>query len=92
MKLINLNAQRCLGLNFVEVMALYRVFSAGRFKCSGASPKVTPAAYLSEGYVLKIKKNLTNKFCLNCIEYFFSNKGLRVTQDENYLTIESPLR
>jgi hypothetical protein len=58
----------------------------------GASPKIMPAEYLRDGYLLKIKKNLTKKLCLSCIEYFFSNQGLRVTQDENYLTIQSPLR
>jgi hypothetical protein len=77
-------------LNFVEVLALYRAFSVGLFKCSGAAPKVIPATYLSEGYALTIKKNLTNDFCLDCIEYFFSKKGLRVTQNANYLTIQSP--
>jgi hypothetical protein len=77
-------------LNFVEVMALYRAFSVGRFKCSGATPKVIPATYLSDGYALTIKKNLTKERCFSCIEYFFSSKGLRVTQNENYLTIQSP--
>jgi len=90
--LIYFVAQGCLVLNFVEAMALHRAFSVGLFKCSGASPKIMAAEYLSDGYVLKIKKNLTKKLCLSCIEYFFSNQGLRVTQDENYLTIQSPLR
>jgi hypothetical protein len=71
-------------------MALYRAFSVGRFKWSGAAPKVIPASYLSEGYALVIKKNLIRERCSNCIEYFFSDKGLRVTQNENYLTIQSP--
>ena len=77
-------------LNFVEVMALYRAFSDGRFKCSGANPKVIQAIYLSEGYALTIKKNLIKERCFNCIKYFFSNKGLQVTQNNNYLTIQSP--
>jgi hypothetical protein len=70
-------------------MVLYRAFSAGRFKCSGANPKVIQSICLSDGYALTIKKNLTKDFCLDCIEYFFSNKGLRVTQNANYLTIQS---
>jgi hypothetical protein len=78
-------------LNFVEAMALCRAFSVGRFKCSNASPKITPAEYLRDGYVLAIKKNSVNKFCINCFQSFFSSKGLRVTDCESYLTIESSL-
>jgi hypothetical protein len=79
-------------MNFVEAMALYRAFSVGLFKCSGASPKIMPAEYLSDGYNIKIEKNLPKKLCYDCIGYFFGNKGLRVTQDEKYLTIQSPSR
>jgi len=90
MKLINLSLLKVLVLNFVEVMALYRAFSVGRFKCSGANPKVISAPYLSDCYALTFKKNLIKERCHNCIEYFFSNKGLRVTQNDNYLVIQSP--
>ena len=72
------------------MMALQRAFSFGRFKCSNASAKIIPAEYLRDGYVLIIKKNLVSKFCLACIEDFFSSKGLRVIKNGNYLTIESP--
>jgi hypothetical protein len=71
-------------------MALYRAFSVGRFRCSGASPKITVADYQSEGYVLKIKKSSREKFCLNCIRDFSKKRGLIVTENGNYLTIQSP--
>ena len=74
------------------MMALYRAFSVGRFKCSGIIPKIVAAEYLGDGYVLKIKKNSTTKFCLNCVEHFFNKKGLRFTQDKNYTIIQSPLK
>jgi hypothetical protein len=77
-------------LNFVEVMALYRAFSVGRFRCSGASPKITIADFQSEGYVLKIPKSHAEKFCLNCIRDFSKNKGLIVNENGDYLTIHSP--
>jgi hypothetical protein len=73
-------------------MALYRAITVGRFKCSCAAPKITVGEFLGEGYVLTIKKNSANKFCLNCIRYFFSKGKLKITEDENYLTIRSPLR
>ena len=70
-------------------MALYRAFSVGRFKCSGASPKIALSDFLSEGYVLKVTKNSASKFCLNCIKAFCNNKGLRFVEDADYLTIHS---
>jgi hypothetical protein len=76
-------------LNFVEIMALYRAFSVGEFKCSGTSPKIAIADYFSEGYVLKIHQRTTNKYCKNCIRNFFNNRRLCVDEDENYLTIRS---
>jgi hypothetical protein len=77
-------------LNFVEVMALYRAFSVGRFKCACTSPKITVADFQSEGYVLKIPKSPAEKFCLSCIKDFSKNKGLIVTENGKYLTIHSP--
>jgi hypothetical protein len=71
-------------------MALYRIFSVGRFKCSGASPKIGICDLLGEGYVLKVTKNSASKFCLNCIRNFCFSKGLRLTEDADYLTIHSP--
>jgi hypothetical protein len=70
-------------------MALYRAFSVGRFRCSGALPKIGIGDFLSEGYVLKVTKNSVNKFCLNCIRDFCIKKRLRITEDANYLTINS---
>jgi len=70
-------------------MALYRAFSYGRFRCSGAMPKVSVVDYQREGYALVIRKGTAKKFCLRCIKDFFSNKGLRAREDENYLTIHS---
>jgi hypothetical protein len=70
-------------------MALYRAFSVGRFKCSGASPKIIVADFQSEGYVLKISKGSAEKFCLGCIRDFSKSKGLIVTENGAYLTIHS---
>lgn len=86
------NAQGCQVLNFVEVMALYRAFSVGRFNCSRTSPKIGISALLSEGYVLKIAKSSANNFCLNCFRNFCNSKGLRFTEDRNYITIHSSLK
>jgi hypothetical protein len=77
-------------LNFGQVMALQRAFLYGRFKCSGAVPKVSVAEYLTDGYALVIGKASTKRFCLGCFKNFFKNKGFRVTENENYLTINSP--
>ena len=71
-------------------MALYRAFSVGRFKCSGALPKIGISEFLSEGYVLKVAKASVSKFCLNCIRDFCVSKGLGLTEDAGYLTINSP--
>ena len=87
-----LTAQGVPSLNFVEVMALYRALSVGRFRCSRTSPKIGVSGLLSEGYVLKIAKNSANNFCLNCFRNFCNKKGLRFTEDENYITIHSPLK
>ena len=76
-------------LNFVEVMALYRAFSVGRFKCSGASPKITITDFLGEGYVLKVAKNSASKYCLNCIKEFCADEGLRFDEDAHYLTVHA---
>ena len=70
-------------------MALYRAFSAGRFRCSGAKPKVCVVDCQKEGYALVIKRDLARKYCLCCIKDFFSDKGFRTREDENYLTIHS---
>ncbi len=77
-------------LNFVEVMALYRAVSAGRFRCSGISPVVKVDGYTNEGYVLVLRKNSTEKLCLRCIRKFVASKpSLQATEDQNYLTIHS---
>jgi hypothetical protein len=76
-------------LNFVEIMALYRAFSVGLFKCSGALPKIGVADFLSEGYVLKVTKNSAREYCLNCIRDFCSRKGFSLAEDADYLTIRS---
>jgi hypothetical protein len=79
-----------MSLNFVEVMALYRAFSVGRFRCSGVSPKISITDFLSEGYVLKVAKKSVRKYCLDCIRDFSINEGLRLSEDESYLSIHSP--
>jgi hypothetical protein len=76
-------------LNFVEIMALYRAFSVGRFKCSGALPKIGVADLLCDGYVLKVMKNSARTFCLNCIRDFCFRKGFSLAEDADYLTIRS---
>ncbi|MBT0159492.1 hypothetical protein G4O51_05860 [Candidatus Bathyarchaeota archaeon A05DMB-2] len=76
-------------LNFVEAIALYRAFSVGRFKCSGTTPKIIVADYQGEGYVLKIKKVSTKTICLECIKEFSKKRGLIVTEDKAYMTIQS---
>jgi hypothetical protein len=70
-------------------MALNRAFMVGKFKCSGASPKIMVADYLNEGYVLKIPQLRINKYCKNCIRNFFSNGRLSVEEDDRYLTLRS---
>ncbi len=77
-------------LNFVEAMALSRAFSVGRFKCSKAKPKITIGEYLNDGYSLAIDKKVASKFCLSCIKDFTSERGLRTTENQNYLIIQSP--
>ncbi len=71
-------------------MTLNRAFSVGRFKCSGVSPKIAPADFLNEGYVVKIPKISTRKYCISCIKNFFDNGKLQMVEDENYLTIKTP--
>ena len=70
-------------------MALYRAFSVGRFKCSGATPKIIVADYQGEGYVLKIKRASTETICLKCIKDFSKKRGFIVTEDKAYITIQS---
>ena len=70
-------------------MALYGAFSVGRFKCSGALPKIGVADLLCDGYVLKVTKNSARTFCLNCIRDFCVSNRLKVTEDAGYLTISS---
>ncbi len=76
-------------MNFVEVMALSRAFSVGRFKCSRATPKITIGEYLNDGYSIAIDKVATNKFCLGCIRNFTSERGLRMSENKKYLVIRS---
>ncbi len=75
-------------MNFVEVMALYRAFTAGRFKCSEASVAVSVAGYPGDSYVLVIRKASARKFCLQCVRDFVAKRSLRLTEDRKYLTIQ----
>ena len=72
------------------MVTLYRAFSVGRFKCSGIVPKINAADYLSDGYALKIAKESTRKFCIGCVKEFTKDKGFRVKEDEDYLTVSAP--
>jgi hypothetical protein len=74
----------------VEIMALYRAFSVGRFKCAGAKPAISIAEYVNEGYSLMIRRGSTRKYCLTCVKKFAASKGLRVTENESYLTVHNP--
>jgi len=76
-------------LNFVETMALYRAFSVGRFKCSGASLVVSNADFPSGGYSIVVRKDPAKKFCLRCIKDFVATRALNATENEKYLTIHS---
>jgi len=74
-------------------MALYRAFSVGHFKCSGASPIIKTAleGLPNGGYELVIRKKTTRPFCLHCIKNFFARKSaLRLTENKDYLKISSP--
>ncbi len=78
-------------LNFVEVMALQRMFSVGRFKCSCASAMVAKAEFPHEGYVLVIKKKTSGKFCLGCVRDFVARRhALRLAENADCLTVYSP--
>ena len=76
-------------LNFVEIMALYRAFSVGRFRCSGASVVVSSADFPSKGYALIVRKDSAKKFCLGCIKDFVAKRALEATENGQYLTIYS---
>ncbi len=79
-----------LALNFVEVMALQRMFSVGRFKCSGASAMVTTANFPHQGYDLMVRKNGTRKRCFGCFREFIKQKpALKMTESVDQLTIYS---
>ena len=72
-------------------MALYRAFSVGRFSCSRLSPRVSVVTqFPSDGYSLVVRKDSAKACCLGCVKYFGLNQGLRVTENEHYLTISSP--
>ncbi len=75
-------------MNFVEVMALYRAFTAGRFKCSDMLVAVSVAGYRGEGYALVIRKASARKFCLQCIRDIVAKRPLRLTENTKYLTIQ----
>ncbi|TRO51114.1 hypothetical protein E2P63_05265 [Candidatus Bathyarchaeota archaeon] len=77
-------------MNFVETMALYRAFTVGRFKCLSATPAVMAADFPSLGYALVIRKESIKKFCLDCAKNYFVKKGLKVAENEKFLTIQSP--
>jgi len=71
-------------------MALCRVFSVGRFKCAGAKPKISITEYANDGYSVLIKMGSTKEYCLTCVKKFAVGRGLRVTENEGYLTIHNP--
>ncbi len=77
-------------LNFVEVMTLNRAFSVGRFKCSGIIAKITPEDFIGDGYVLRVPKESAHSFCLNCIKSFFDNGRIQISEDEQYVILQSP--
>jgi len=77
-------------LNFVETMAMQRLFLVGRFKCSNITPKITIGNFLGDGYVVVIRKDTTKNFCIQCVKQYFSNKkGLNATESKKYLTISN---
>jgi hypothetical protein len=76
-------------VNFVEIMALYRAFSVGRFRCVGAKPVIMVGDFPSQGYTLVIRKESAKKFCLSCAKRYYTDKGLNIREDEKYLTIYS---
>jgi hypothetical protein len=77
-------------LNFVEIMAMQRLFTVGRLKCSEIAPKITIGQFFGAGYVLAIKKANSHKHCLGCVKMYFAQKeGLQIVEDKDYLTISS---
>jgi hypothetical protein len=71
-------------------MALYNATSAVLFKCLGEPPKISVVDNQKQGFVLKIKKSSAKKCChCCCIRKFSMDHKLQVTEDENYLTIQS---
>lgn len=77
-------------MNFVEVMALQRAFSAGRFKCSRASTMVATADFPHKGYSLIVRKSGTNKLCVGCFRKFIKQKpALQMVEDADYLAVYS---
>jgi hypothetical protein len=77
-------------VNFVEIMALYRAFSVGRFRCTGAKPVVMVGDFPSQGYTLVIRKESAKKFCLGCVKDFVAKRAaLGMVENEKYLTIHS---
>lgn len=51
---------------------------------------ISVAEYLTEGYILMVKKDSAKKCCVFCIKNFLRDKRLQVEENENYLTIYSP--
>ncbi len=77
-------------MNFVEVMALQRMFSVGRFTCARASTMVTTADFPRQGYNLMVRKSGTRKRCFGCIKEFIKLKpALKMVEDPDYFTIYS---
>ena len=77
-------------MNFVETMSLFRIVSKTPLRCFGATPKICIYDDEKNGYALKIKKGSAEKRCLNCcLEDFCVSQGLRMTEDDKVLTIQS---
>ena len=79
-----------MALNFIEIMALYRTLSVGRFKCLGVSPKIVAEDYQFEGYVLSIRKVSIKDACLRCVKNFAVRSNLWFREDKSHLTIHAP--
>jgi hypothetical protein len=78
---------RCV-LKLVEVLELYRTFSVGDFKYSGASPVIKADGFSSQDYVLVIRKQQVGEICLRRFKEFAAGKAFRTAEDKKYLTIQ----
>ncbi len=77
-------------LNFVEIMTLYRTIIVGRFKCLGATAKISADDYDFEGYVISIEKSSIKENCLHCVKNFVKSSNIWFREDKSHLTIHAP--